>query len=377
MEIETPTAPVQSSDASVGDIFSSALKETMNPSQVQTPAIVEEVKTPEAPKLETPKVAEVAKPAEPSGKKPEELSKWKELKAASDQLKELTPKLSEYEKKALEAEKRAAEYEAKYKAIEDEKKGYETELTENRTWRMAFDLENTPEYYNAVTKPFEDASGAIQALATKFEIDPSEMLKVATEVDDIARARGLFALIRDHEEGPAVQKLLEKQIDKLDKARDAHMEQVKHSEGLQNQINARRSQQEQEKTVQQREDEHKARTESWGLLKSTLALPEVFDSKDPSITAALEEIQKAELEDTPMARAIAARAVPMVGLLGKMFREETARLKADLAARDQTIADISGSRPGAFRPSSPAAVKSNESAADALGKAMASMGMRG
>jgi len=372
MEVETPIAPELASEASIGNLFDAAIRDTVNPPAVETPQQVEapaEVKPEAAPEVkETPK--ETPKPAEAPVKKPEEISKWKELKGKAEELERVLPKLTEYEKKVLEAEKKAAEIEAKYKAIEDEKKGYETELTENRTWRMAFDLENTPEYQNQVTRPFMDAMSAIEKLGTQFDIDVSELQKVATETDEVARTRGIHALLRDHEEGTVVQKLLEKQIDKLDKTVQAHQDQVQHAEGLRNQINARQSQQHQEKTLKQQEEEQKARTESWGLLKQTLSLPEIFDSKDPQIVAALEEIQNAELEDSPMARGIAARAVGMVGLLGKQLRETTARLNADIAARDKTIADISGSRPGAFRPTSPAVAKQVENVNDAWDKAM-------
>lgn len=377
MSVETEIAhPVQSSEASVGNLFDAAVRDTMNPpaeiqQQVEAPKEVQTEVTPEA-KVEP----AVQKTPEPAPKKGDEKYKWGELKDKATKYDEVVPKLTEYEKRIAEYDKKVADTEARYKTLEDEKRGYETEITENRTWRMAFDLENTPEYQAQVTRPFMEAKDNIETLASKFAIDPSEMWNVATEVDEVAREKGIYALLRDHEEGPVVQKLLAKQIDKLDKAQQTHVEQVKHAEGLRNQINARQSSQQQEKTIKQQEEEHKARTESWGLLKQTLSLPEIFDSKDASITTALEEIQNAELEDTPMARAIAARAVPMMGLLAKQFREVTAKLQADLAARDKTIADISGSRPGGFRPSSPAAPKQVQSA-DAAWDAMAqAAGMR-
>jgi len=378
MEIETPIAsPALKSEATVGNLFDTAMRETANPSppQQEAPKIVE------APKAEEPKVekaveqvAEVPKAQEP--KKGDEKYKWGELKKKADEYDAFLPKLTEAEKRVQEYEKKAAETEAKYKALEDEKKGYESELTENRTWRMAFDLENTPEYQNAVTRPFTEAQSNIENLAAKFEIDANEMWKIATEVDEVARLRGIHNLLRDHEESPVVKDLLSKQIEKLDKARDAHTDQVNHAEGLRNQINARQHQQQQEKTIKQQEEEHKARTESWGLIKESLGLPEIFDSSDPTMQAQLKEIQEAVLEDTPMGRSVAARAMGLAGLLAKQLRETQTRMKADIEARDKTIADISGSRPGAFRPSSPSAPKQTQDAGAAFDSAMSSMGMR-
>jgi hypothetical protein len=189
MDIETPLATSQSSEASVGSLFDSAIKETNNPTPVETP---QQIETPAAIDPATPEVKPetVTQTQKETPKKPEEISKWKELKGKADELEKVLPRITEYEKKAMEAEKKAAEIEARYRTIEEEKKGYESELTENRTWRMAFDLENTPEYQNNVTRPFVEAQQSIERLASQFEIDPQEMWKVATEGDEVARAKG-------------------------------------------------------------------------------------------------------------------------------------------------------------------------------------------
>ncbi len=376
METETLNAPIQTSEATVGSIFDAAMEKTANPSppqQTEAPKIVEAPKEVEKKEVVTPE-AKVEQKVDP--KKGDEKYKWGELKKKADEYDAFLPKLTEAEKRVQEYEKKASETEAKYKALEEEKKGYDSELTEHRTWRMAFDLENSPEYQQAVTRPFTEAQSNIENLASKFEIDPAEMWKVATEVDEVARLRGLHNLLRDHEEGVVVKDLLNKQIDKLDKARDAHMEQSQHAEGLRNQINARQQQQQQEQTLKQREEETKARTESWGLIKESLGLPEIFDSSDPATQAELKDIQEAVLEDTPMARAVAARAMGLAGLLAKQLRETQAKMKADIEARDKTIADISGSRPGGFRPSSPSTPKQTQSADAAFDSAMGAMGMR-
>lgn len=136
--------------------------------------------------LEEPKVEEPAKPEEnaPTELKPEAQTKWKELRSKADALDKLKPEYDNL-KKEVETLKNASTKPAPE---------VETELNELRQFKAAYDVENTPEYQEAVMKPYQAHMDKIQEVADFAKVPMEKIQEALKEKNALARTRALRAV---------------------------------------------------------------------------------------------------------------------------------------------------------------------------------------
>jgi len=326
-----PSSPTESAQPSFLDGLNDALRrsdagETVA-ERVETPTSKEPVKVEVKPDATT-----------ETSKTKENQVPWAKLKEKANKWDEAEPKLTAYEQQIKDWE---AKHQEAIEAREKLAKEYEPltkEATELRTWKSAFDLTNTPLYQSKVAVPFAQAQESIGKLAERFGIDGDKLWEAATETDEVSQAEAIFELLADHEKGPIITNLLNKQIATLQNVAKEHDAQVAHSEGLRNQLAAAKQTKEREMTVAQQQEYKAARDETWKILKQTV--PELFDSKDSEVQKLLSSAETAEFTDTPMERSLAARLPALLSATVGQLRLAQEQIRQ----KEATIAEIAGAR---------------------------------
>lgn len=304
---------------------------------------------PEAPKVDAAKPE--AKPGEKpattapkEGQKPEHNFAALKTKAEAWDKGEIPPaakaKFEALERQAQEAVSKVQQAEERLKTFQSEYDGEKGRYTENQTWRMAYDLQSSPEYQQQVAAPFSRIMGNVQAIAQEFGVDANTLWGAVNEPNAIKRSRAIHALTKEHEEGQVINGLVNEEVKNLGAVAEKNAEMESKSEELRNQISAKRATETQQQTQQQKAEEEKSRAETMDILKSKLA--DVFASQDPEIQSMLSAAESAKFDDSPMGRAMAARLPDVVFAQNKLITS----LKSELDSSKRTIEELSGARPG-------------------------------
>lgn len=345
-----PSGPQQSINK-VGDAFDAATRAQNAPPPEVKEAPKAPEKAPEKPVTKAPEKPTDKAPVKPP-LKPDTNGHQKATPEDQQRnfaaLKDKATKWEEWEKKGkLDLEKELNELRtlkdmtAKERAErEAEKKQYLDELTEHRTWRSAIDLENTDEWKNHVVKPLETLMQSTDKLADKFQIDGNKLWDIINEADPIDREEQLDTLLEGHERRHIVENLARNYANKADAIRTDALGRREHSKGLVNQIQARKAQTEQA----QKSEYGKAREENWNFLKEQA--PEIFDAEDPEVQEFVKNASEADFHDTPMERALASRLPHLFSAAVGTLRKEREVHAAEIQKLNETIEEISGTRPG-------------------------------
>ncbi len=282
-------------------------------------------------KKEEPKKEEPGKKEQPgvSGEEQaKELSRWKELKAAEDELKELKPKwdATQKEKETWQAEK------AKW---EEERK----ELEELRRVRDFTDVTKTKRYQEEVDTPFNAIHDQAEEVAVYGKMDVNAIMRILNEPNSLVRSKKLAAYIEENSK----ETIPPDQITKLSLAGDQlkgifakmskfHEEATQQKEQYENQQKAEKLRVETE-TQQIRE---KAQNEALSILKTNAS--DVISEED--LTTAFERSKNRRSE--PMDDAFRDVSEFLVPTLIEKNREKDQRI----AQLEEELKAATDARPG-------------------------------
>lgn len=295
----------------------------------------------------TEKQGEVEKPAKeepddmPPGPKTEAAKKtWATMKAELAELRgtklPATEKLAAEREIALqEAQKRIAEFEGK-DITQYEKKiaDLESKVSEAEKFRAIHDVQNSQTYRDEILKPAAEIGEAMDVFAkmyTEDGEDPAKLkadLKNALQIEDVAEQRKRINAITEGWN----------QLDAADFLQAARTTRQLLSRSQELLDNAETTKKELQ-FISEREGKKKADADIAAMKAATAAVEkqlfEKFSILGEDVTTA-EEVRKAQFEDTPTNRALAAKLWPLVRALNDKFLAGQAKIKefeADIAKR--------------------------------------------
>jgi hypothetical protein len=305
--------------------------EPAKPAPKQADSTKEESKNPwdvEAVSLDEPKSEQ--KPDEsqeqaPSDLKPEAKAKWGELRKKASELDAIKP---EYE--ALK--EKVKQLEATPNKLPPE---IETEITELKKFKAAYDVENTPEYNESVLTPYNSNMQKIAEVVDYAQIDMGRVEDAMKEQNTLARARKIREALSSNPDGP---ELTPEEVGiVINASNDLHSNVFPKDRELRNKAleiqNALKGQQE-TMSAKQREAQEAAigtaATELFGVMEAKLKPMGIFN--DTALVEALKTARPADVAKEPMTavgQAMAAKLVPV--LVGK-YNEIAVQLKEAKAA---------------------------------------------
>jgi hypothetical protein len=305
--------------------------EPTKPAPKQVDSAKEDSKNPwdvEAVSLDEPKAEQ--KPDEtqeqaPSDLKPEAKAKWGELRKKASELDAIKP---EYE--ALK--EKVKQLEATPNKLPPE---IETEITELKKFKAAYDVENTPEYEESVLTPYNSNMQKIAEVVDYAQIDMGRVEDAMKEQNTLARARKIREALSSNPDGP---ELTPEEVGiVITASNDLHANVFPKDRELRNKAleiqNALKGQQE-TMSAKQREAQETAigtaATELFGVMEAKLKPMGIFN--DTALVEALKTARPADVAKEPMTavgQAMAAKLVPV--LVGK-YNEIATQLKEAKAA---------------------------------------------
>lgn len=293
------------------------------PSESKNPFDLEVVSA-EDPKPEIKPIEENA----PQELKPEAQTKWRELKSKATELDQIKP---EYE--ALKAE--VAKLKETPNKLPPE---IESEMTELKRFKAAYDVENTPEYQDSVIQPYEKNMSRIAEVAD-FAGVPMERLEAALkEGNTLARARAIKVALESNLDGPEISSeeigIVVRAADELHanvfpkdrELRDKALEIQNSLKGQQETLTAKQ-QEAREQSLQT------SASELYSVMEAKLKPMGIFNNQD--LVESLKTARPADPSKEPMTavgQAMSAKLVPvLVGEYNKLatqLKEARAALRA-------------------------------------------------
>ena len=258
-----------------------------------------------------------------------------EFKSESQKLKwgELKKKATEFDtlqKKYAEMEQRMQEFEKNPKLPSE----IEQELNELRQFRAGYDIQNTPEYAEAVAKPYQAQVARIQEVADYAGVDINKLMDAANEPNTLRRAKAIRDVLASSEA-----EMGEQEISIAVRAAD-----TLHSEVYPKDLELRskateiqqglkgRSEIESAKQREAREQSFKqASTEMFDTLKARLGPLKIFDDAD--VVKNVQGATLADPMDNPMLAAYQAQAAAVTPILVQQIND----LRTQLAAAQKVL----------------------------------------
>lgn len=270
-------------------------------------------------------------------KTPEAKARWTELKKSQSELNKLKP---EYEALKEEVEKLRATPEKVPAEVE-------TELNELRQFRAAYKVEESPEFKQYVTEPWNEQVTAIQEVAEFAGIDVDALLKATDEPNTLRRAQAIKAALAESTEdvdSHAIE-IVMRAADKLHKEVYPNQAQLK-AQALEIQ-NAFKGKEELEKSQKAQEIEQKfsaSAEQMYTTLESKLKATGLFNNKE--LAERVKAAKPYDISEQPMEAAYQAQASALLPGFITKYNEVVAELKtvkASLAARGKAVASPSDS----------------------------------
>lgn len=270
-------------------------------------------------------------------KTPEAKARWTELKKSQNELNKLKP---EYEALKEEVEKLRATPEKVPAEIE-------SELNELRQFRAAYKVEESPEFKQYVTEPWNEQVTAIQEVAEFAGIDVDALLKATDEPNMLRRAQAIKAALAESVEevdSHAIE-IVMRAADKLHKEVYPNQAQLK-AQALEIQ-NAFKGKEELEKSQKAQEIEQKFNSsaqEMYATLEAKLKATGLFNNKE--LAERVKAAKPYDVSEKPMEAAYQAQASALLPGFITKYNEVVAELKtvkASLAARGKAVASPSDS----------------------------------
>lgn len=297
--------------------------------------------------LEEPK-QEVKQPEEaaPQELKPEAQTKWKELKSKATELDQIKPQYEALKQKI-------AELEATPNKLPPE---VETEITELKKFKAAYDVENTPEYQDSVLKPWESNMRKIGEVVDYAGINMDKVTEAMKEQNTLARARAIREALASNPDGP---ELTSEEIGIVVRAADdLHANVFPKDRELREKAleiqNALKGQQE-TLTAKQREEHEaslsKASSELFPIIETKLKSLGIFN--DQNLVESVKTARPADPTKEPMTavtQAVSAKLLPAIILKYNELAAQFKDAKAALKARGESGASLGGGGGGSPEP---------------------------
>jgi len=298
-------------------------------------------------------------PSEQDFKSESQKLKWGELKKKATERDTFEKQLSDLQAKLQEFEKNPKVPEA-----------IEQELAELRQFRAGYDIQNTPDYQEAVTKPYQAQVNRIQEVAEYAQVDMNKLMDAANETNTLRRAKAIRDVLSSSEV-----EMDEQAINIAVRAADTlhsdvypkDVELRSKAQEIQQSLNGRREV-ESSKQREARETAFKqASTEMFDTLKAKLAPLKIFEDGD--LAKKVQGAVQADPSSEPMLAAYQAQAGVFVPVLVQQIND----LRTQLAAANKVLKARGASEPTAgdssrqsFSPSSPNGPDRGKSLADSL-----------
>jgi len=244
--------------------------------------------------------------------------KWGELKKKATEYDTLQAKYAEMEQRMQEFEKNPKVPDA-----------IEQELNDLRQFRAAYDIQNTPEYQEAVSRPYEAQVSRIQEVAEYASVDMQKLMEAANETNTLRRAKAIRDVLSSSEAD-----IDEQAINIAVRAAD-----TLHSEVYPKDLELRskateiqkslkgRSEVESVKQREAREQAFKqASTEMYDTLKAKLAPLKIFEDGD--VVKAVQSASLADPMENPMLAAYQAQAAAVTPVLVQQINDLRTQLSA-------------------------------------------------
>lgn len=264
-----------------------------------------------------------ASTAEPEFKSESQKFKWGELRKKAEEFDTL-------QKKYAEMEQRMQEFEKNPKLPSE----IEQELNELRQFRAGYDIQNTPEYAEAVAKPYQAQAAKIQEVADYAGVDINKLMDAVNEPNTLRRAKAIRDVLAASEA-----EMGEQEISIAVRAAD-----TLHSEVYPKDLELRskateiqqglkgRSEIESAKQREAREQSFKqASTEMFDTLKARLGPLKIFDDAD--VVKNVQGATLADPMDNPMMAAYQAQSAAIAPVLVQHIND----LRTQLAAAQKVL----------------------------------------
>lgn len=252
-------------------------------------------------------------------KSPQKL-KWDELRTKAEELDKLKPELETLRKQLEEASTTP-------QLPED----VAQELEELRQLRFATEVENTPEWREGVSAPWEEAVFKFKEIADFYEVDVETLLEKADDKNSLKRGAAIreFLQSSDKDVTPEVLAIATDAASRLHQVYAKMAELKGKSDELYQSIEAKRSLE----TEQQKAQRESAYAKSRESVVATLSqrLPDVFKNADLAA-----DVKQAAVSDDPTEQAyqaVSALLLPEVASQLKVARTEIARLERIIAGK--------------------------------------------
>jgi len=292
--VETP-APEVKADAVPTDLTPKedkpeTLKDFDNPWEA-------EIKTEEEKKAET--EAKKDEVPEPVFKEPAQKAKWGELRDKANELDKLKPEFESLKTKIAELEK------AEPKRSPEEEK----ELQELRDFRAAHAIEETPEYYEAVTAPMLDVKATLNEVAEHAGLEPQVLYDTLNIPNKFQRAEAIRKqiIVLDKEVSEDVIQVAIAATNEFHKTVVPKMQELKaNASNILRDLQSQKQVQQERMTQKQKAELAAASTEMFSKLEANLKkIPGLFD--DPKVGEAMKKAALANPSEKPMLAAYQAQ----------------------------------------------------------------------
>lgn len=277
--------------------------------KVEEPAAEPE---PEANPAEKPAATEDAMP---KGMKPEAQVRWKDLRKIEDEYKAIKP---EYEKLKKELD----EVRSKPPQAPPE---VEAELNELRQFRAAHDVENTPEFQEAVVTPLQEQFDRLQNVADYAKIDYDALVKATDEINPLMRGKAIRNLLASSSEEVDEAVIQEA----VDAAKALHPLYKKGQElkdkalEIKNALTGKEKVQTEAQKAEQQRAYQKASQELHGTLAANFKATGLFDA--PELSDAVLKAAQADVREDPQMAAYQAQAGVILPALMEKYQEQLNR----------------------------------------------------
>lgn len=255
-----------------------------------------EIKTEEEKKAEEPKKDDVP---EPTFKSEAQKVKWGELRTKAEELDKLKPEVETLKAKITELEK------AEPKLAPD----VEAELTELRNFRSAYAIEETPEYYQAVTVPMSEVKTTLDQVAEYAGIDAKALYDSLDIANPFQRASAIrkALLSSENEVGEDAVQMAVNATNDFHKNVAPKMQELRaNAAEIQKSLQSQQQVQKEQMTQKQQAELSAASTEIYSKLEANLKkIPGLFD--DAKVGEAMKKATLANPSEKPMLAAYQAQ----------------------------------------------------------------------
>lgn len=267
-----------------------ALKDFDNPWEAEIKTEEEKKAEPEAKKDEVP---------EPTFKSEAQTAKWGELKAKAKELDTLKPEIETLRAKISELEKAEPKLPSEV----------EQELQELRNFRSAYAIEETQEYYQAVTVPMTEVKTTLDQVAEYAGVSADALydsLDIANPFQRASAIRKALAASENEIGEDAVQMAINA-TNEFHKNVAPKMQELKaNAAEIQKSLQTQKQVQQEQMTQKQKAEFEAASTEIYGKLEANLKkIPGLFD--DPKVGEAMKKAALANPSEKPMLAAYQAQ----------------------------------------------------------------------